>query len=379
MALLMASVVLGGCATVEHGYDSALLLGDVQAGADASRLKERTEAPERDVIDYARRGRPHVADVYQPQGRPSRGTLVLIHGFTPYGRRDPRLMAFARSMARSGFTVVVPDVVGPMTGSVSLDDSRAIRDTLAYVADGAGGYARGPIGVMAYSFAVGPAVIAANHPSVARHLDFLVGVGGYYDLPDAITYMTTGVDPGGPADTLSAPRRRARWVFLQSQLPRLSHDEDRALLRRIAERRLGQNGTAVGDLVAELSPAGHAVYALVSNHDPGRVDTLIAALPERVRAQIRGLDLARRDLDRLTADVVLIHGRDDDVIPISHSERLREALGPDQARLYRASGLKHVDVAPGIVDSFALWQAAIHIFELAERHDEPVDNGARGD
>lgn len=367
LVLLVLLVALAGCATVEHGYDSALLLGDVQAGTGDSLLKRQTSEPERAVVEYKRGSRAYVADRYRPVGGDIRGTLVLVHGFTPYGRRDPRLSAFARSMARSGFIVLVPDVSGAMTGALSLNNGRAIRDALASVGDGAHGYRSGPVGAMAYSFGVGPTLIAASRPAVADDLDFLVAVGGYYDLRDAITYITTGVDPAREGRS-PAPRRPARWFFLLTQLPRISDAEDREVLRRIAERRLSQPNASVADLAAELSLGGRAVYQLMSNNDPGRVADLMAALPRGMRAQINGLDLAQRDLTSLDADVVLIHGRDDDVIPISHSERLKAAIGPERVRLYRAGGLKHVDVAPGLWDSFALWRAAIHILDLAERH-----------
>lgn len=365
MVLALAVLALPGCAALEHGHDSALLLGDVQAGQGPSRLKAATAEPERVAVRYARAGRRHRADVYRPGERAARGTLVVIHGFTRQGRRDPRLVAFARSMARTGFVVVAPDIEGPRTLAVGLDDARAIRDALAYTAAGADGHRRGPIGIMAYSFAVGPTVIAAADPVVAADVDVLVGVGGYYDLRDAITYVSTGVDPAtGRRTAVPAPRREGKWLVLLSQLPRLPDPEDRRLLRAIAERRLARPDAPVRALVERLGSGGRAVYELVTNEDPGRVDALIGALPSPVRAEINGLDLARRDLSGLKAEVVLIHGEDDDVIPIAHSERLQAAIGEDQACLYRAGGLQHVDVLPGFLDGLSLWRAGIRILEL---------------
>ena len=346
-----------------------LLLGDVQSGADDSRLKTITATPERSTVAYTVEDREHVADVYQPGDRDPRGTLVLIHGFTEDGRRDPRLVEFATSMARSGFVVVTPDVEGPKTMAVGLDDARDIGDTLKHVTAGDELPVEPPVGVMAFSFAVGPSIIAAKDPQVADQIGFLVAVGGYYDLVDAITYVTTGYDPvAGEQGEVAEPRREGKWVVLLSQLDRIADDHDRQLLRRIAERRIDTPWADVDDDVEQLGDEGAAVYALITNTDPEQVDELLAGLPRDVRHQIHGLDLARRDLSHLQAQLVLVHGTDDDVIPIGHSKRLQAAVGEDQARLFPAAGLYHVDVSPGLRDGWQLWRATAHVLYLADRH-----------
>lgn len=359
------AIALTGCGSMQRGYESALLLGDVRAGSGDSRLKSVTEAPTRSTITYAVSDREHVADVYEPAGRPPRGTLVLIHGFTGHGRRDLRLVELAASLARSGFVVVAPDVEGPRTFAVGLDDARDIGDTLRYVTTDPGGFTVRPIGLMAFSFAVGPAMIAAMEPSVADDVRFLVAVGGYYDLVDIITYVTTGFDPlNNRADAIPEPRREGKWLVLLSQLDRIHNDGDRRLLRRIAESRLDDPEARVDDAVAALGSEGQSVYRLVTNTDPGRVDEYVRGLPVDVRAELEGLDLAQHDLSRLRAQLILVHGMDDDVIPIGHSERLRDAVG-DRAHLFLASGLHHVDVSPGLRDGWQLWRAGSLLLRLA--------------
>jgi pimeloyl-ACP methyl ester carboxylesterase len=363
--------VLTGCGSIQRGYESALLLGDVQAGSGDSRLKSITEAPTRSTIAYAVSGREHVADIYEPAGRQPRGTLVLIHGFTGHGRRDLRLVEFAASLARSGFVVVAPDVEGPRTFAVGLDDARDIGDTLRHVTTDAGGFTVPPVGLMAFSFAVGPAMIAAMEPSVADDVHFLVAVGGYYDLVDTITYVTTGFDPSSDrVGTVPEPRREGKWIVLLSQLDRIHDDEDRKLLRRIAESRLDDPEARVDDTVAALGSEGRAVYRLVTNTDPGRVHQYVRGLPVDVRAELEGLDLARRDLSCLRAQLILVHGTDDDVIPIGHSQRLLDTVGGDRAHLFPASGLHHVDVSPGLRDGWQLWRAGSLILRLADDHED---------
>ena len=51
------------------------------------------------------------ARIYTPAG-PARQTVLLVSGLHPAGIDEPRLMAFGRELARTGVTVVTPEVPG---------------------------------------------------------------------------------------------------------------------------------------------------------------------------------------------------------------------------------------------------------------------------
>ena len=67
-------------------------------------------------------------------------------------------------------------------------------------------------------------------------------------------------------------------------------------LTEIARRRYGDRAADIARPRGELGPQGRAVLALVDNRDPDAVVRLIAALPEKVRREIDGLNLALYDL-----------------------------------------------------------------------------------
>lgn len=354
---------------VHRGYDALLILLDIQAGAGPSRLKHATRDPVRTAADFRILERDHPADRYQPADRAPRATLVLLHGLTPAGRREPRLVRFATTMARAGFNVVVPDLPGMRSLAVGTEDVRDVTDTLRRVLDPAAYRGCGTVGLMGFSFAVGPALIAALAPEVRERVAFVVAVGGYYDLADAITYSTTGHDPTSGRGT-RPPAPEGKWWLVQGQSRRLPRVEDRALLDELAQRRLRDPAATVDDLLAQLSPDGRAVYALVANTDPERVRELIRQLPVAIRDQLRALDLAQQNLEALRAHLLLIHGTDDNVIPVGHSRRLLARLGTERASLFEPRGLDHVDVTPGLRDTWQLWQATRKLLWLA-------DGGAR--
>lgn len=362
MALLLGALALSGCESSGRAMDAALLLGDVRAGAEDSRLKRRTETPQRQTIRYRYDNEERVADHYR-SGDSARGRLILVHGFTEQGRRDPRLVEFAHSMARSGFEVIAPEVPGLTDLSISQDESRVIADAVRHATDDGA-----PVALAAISFAVGPTMLAAMEADTAEAVDIILAVGPYYDLIDVIRYASTG-DDAGRADDAEAmqPRPEGRWIILLAQRHRLDDAGDRELLGTIGERRLENPRAAIEDLAEKLGAEGRALLDLVQNDDPDAVEGLIAALPAAIRDDLAALNLAQLDLSPLSARLILIHGPEDRVIPINHSERLKQALPDGQAQLYRAGGLDHVDVSTGFFDGIQLWRATRHLFRLADQ------------
>jgi fermentation-respiration switch protein FrsA (DUF1100 family) len=109
------------------------------------------------------------------------------------------------------------------------------------------------------------------------------------------------------------------------------------------------------------------VMALLDNADPERVPALVTGLPAPIRADLAALDLQRRDLSQLPFDLILIHGRDDPIIPATESEALAAAAPDDRVSLFVIDQLAHVDLSPGgLFDGLALWRA---IYRLLARRD----------
>jgi hypothetical protein len=134
----------------------------------------------------------------------------------------------------------------------------------------------------------------------------------------------------------------------------------------MAERKMAKLDAEVDDLVAELGEEGRAVHELLSNRDPDRVADLIARLPSAIRESMAALDVARRDLSQLSARLILVHGRDDAIIPFTESLALARAAPPGMAELYVADSLAHVDLGPtGLLDGITLLRAAYSF--LSER------------
>jgi hypothetical protein len=120
--------------------------------------------------------------------------------------------------------------------------------------------------------------------------------------------------------------------------------------------RTGDPAADLSPLAAKLSDGAGAVYELAVNDDPARFDELFARLPERMRADIDQLDLARHDLGPLQARLILVHGRNDNLIPWTESLALAAAVPQGQARVFIIQRvLGHVDLSAPRVFSWRFW------------------------
>lgn len=367
--LLVVSLCLAGCMST-RGQEARDLLADIAAGDGPSRLKETTPEPSRVKISYRRAAGPASADLYRSSQQP-RGAAVMVPGLTPDGKDDARVVAFAKSLARAQFLVLVPDIANTRSLKVSAADGAFIGDAIDELAQRFGGGAEPSVGLVAISYAVGPALLAASQTPAGRHVRFIVAIGGYYDIEAAIGFVTTGYyrAPDGSWQH-ATPNEWGKWIFVRSNADRVADPADRDRLRRIAERRLADPRAGIGDLTARLGPDGRAVYDLVINSDPARAPVLIGRLPAAIRDELRRLDLKGRDF-AIAGPVFLIHGRDDAIIPFSESVKLAEALGP-RADLTILEHFAHVDAGDiGFADGLRLWDAAIRILEQRDRAAPP--------
>jgi pimeloyl-ACP methyl ester carboxylesterase len=363
LVVAVLAVLCAGCSP-PRAVEAVRVLADLSrpdAGAHA------TVAPT--AVAFPPRSGVAVGDLYWPER--AEAALVLVPGVVPEGKDDPRLVELAQTLVRAGFAVLVPDIVGMRAQQVSPADAQAIAAAIVWLAGCTPPEEARSVGVVAISYAAGPAILAALRPDAGPRVRFLVAIGGYYDLEALVTFFTTGYFRTGPEAPWQRgePNAYGKWVFIAANAERLEDPEDRATLAAMAERKLADLDADVADLEAGLGPEGRSVTALLDNRNPERVPALVAGLPETVRADLAALDLARRDLSQLEARLLLVHGRDDPIIPASQSAALA-AAAPDRTALYVVDSLAHVELDPaGLVDGLRLWRAVYAL--LAERDAAP--------
>lgn len=206
--------------------------------------------------------------------------LVLVHGYAPAGKDEPRVRAAAALLARAGFDVAVPTIPGLTRGRLRPDDVRPVVATVA---------ARPrPTVMIAVSVGAGPALLAAAEPSVRDHVRAVLSLGGYASAAELLRFFLTG---------------EYAWNGVHG---RVTHDP--AVVRAFVEANADLLDRPVRDALADPARAAAALRA-----PPPPVTELLERLsPERVAAAIR-------------ARLILVHGVDDPAVPYTESLRLAAA------------------------------------------------------
>jgi pimeloyl-ACP methyl ester carboxylesterase len=231
------------------------------------------------------------------------------------------------------------------------------------------------VGIVAISYAAGPAILAAMRPDTRETVGFVYAMGPYYDIEAVVTYLTTGYFRQNQNDPWQQqePSGYAKWVFVHSNAARLENASDRSTLTAMALRKIDDPLADISDLAAKLGPEGRAVYDLLGNTDPERTADLIADLPASLRADFAGLDLSSKNFADLSARLILVHGREDKLIPYTESQALAAAAG-DEAHLFVLNSLEHIELElSGVADLNKTWRAAYLL--LRERDAAPPPQG----
>ncbi|HYB43812.1 MAG TPA: hypothetical protein VEL75_18680 [Candidatus Methylomirabilis sp.] len=274
------------------------------------------------------------ADLYRPAR--ARGALLLVHGLSRAGRRQPDLARLAHLLASQGMLVVVPQFEGLAAFRLSGREVDEVRAALAYTVS------LGPTaGIAGFSFGAGPALLAAADVPGLR----VVGsFGGYADLPHVIAYVTTGTHHFEGQRYVQAQEEYNRWKLLALLCGFVEDTGERRRLEELTRRKLANPGDDTREIEIALGPRGQTMLALVLNRRENAVAGLLAQLPAGAREALERLSPLPA-LSRIRARLLIAHGMADDSIPFTESLELARAAGP-QARLALFKTFHHTGPQP---------------------------------
>lgn len=344
-SLLVAVCVLSACASPLGDTEAELALEDIAAGLGQSRLKQQTLAPSRMSLSYRIEDRHYKADLYRSPSV-SRAGIVLVPGVVPAGKDDLRLVVLAKTLARLHFAVLVPDIEGLRRYQVRGRDVEAVADAFRYISSQPGLAPQGRVGIAGFSYGAGPVLLAALQPDIQQQVRFIVAMGGYHDLHKLVTYFTTGhyYDEASGQSHYRPANPYATWVFALSNAELLERPEDRAWLReKVMSIAAGDEASTLAT-VSGLASDTQALLELLTNREPDKVPALIRQLSPRIRSELAAINPAIHDMSGLQAQVILVHGRNDDIIPYTESIALAQRLPPGKVQLFLIEGVAHVDI-----------------------------------
>ena len=268
------------------------------------------------------------ADLYYVQDKEKRAAILLTHGLIATGKEDPRLIRFATSLARAGFVVLIPELRGMKSLRILPSDVDDIVGSFRFLASLNGQVDEDKMGLLGFSLGAGLTAMAASHPSVRSQVEFLVLFGGYFDSINVIRFITTGYYEYQGKEGSHKPDPYGKEMVFLNNLDYVQSEQDRRILKEIftneaLERK--NERKEIHPLLGRLSPKGLALYELLVNEDPNRVEGLIRRTDRRFQDYLDWLSLGRV-VPSVEAYLIIGHGTSDSLIPYTESLRLADAV-----------------------------------------------------
>jgi acetyl esterase/lipase len=359
LLVVVALLLVGWLALSQSRYGRAMSLlvrmGKVPGPIGAHIGAWQTTSVDRMMLSFTGRRGPRVARLYRPQRIRTRPVL-LSGGVHALGIDEPRLIAFAETLAQSGTPVITPSLpdlkeylVTPRLTDDIEDAALAMLAAPEVPQD-----ADSRIGLVGISFAGGLSIIAAGRPSLRDRVGFVFSVGGHARLPGVMRYICTGVQPDGrvhpphdygsvilltnlaedvvPADQV-APLRAAVHQFLHAShvdmfdKPQAALDFDKAR-----------------EMEAHLPDQARAFMHLVNTRDVSGLGARLLPFLDRW-GQEAALSPVLSPAPR--APVFVMHAAGDDVVPDSEAPALAAYLQSQgtPVRVFVTSLMNHAEVS----------------------------------
>ncbi len=275
---------------------------------------------------------------YRRRGAPPGPAWILLHGMTRTGRRHTTLMRFARSIAESGATVLVPEV--PEWVELTLAPDRtldAVKAGLAFLEGDP--EVTGKPGLMGFSFGGPQALRVSAEPEVRDRLACVASFGGYGDLESTLRFLLTGIHHLDGVEHRVSPDPYGRWIVAANYLTRIPGfeaagpvaDAFRALAAYAGDhtidswdRRLDPLKESMANEVAEEWMDLFRLFAPRAERDPlaASHETDLWARRLADAAQEADPELALPERLVIPFPTYLLHGRNDHLIPFSELGRL---------------------------------------------------------
>ncbi len=302
-------------------------------------LNPLTPRPVVDRVTYATSHGPVEGDLYRPASPgPHPGILVCL-GVVPFGVDHPQVPRLGEALARSGFAALLywsPAMRDFRLDPADIDDIASAYDTLL---------ARPAIdatrsGLLGTCVGGAFALMAAGNPRINRRVTFVAAYAAYASMATLVRDISSasrvvdGQREPWEVDPLT------RKVFLHTITAHLDPAEAQALREAFATR--GRIEESLG-----VSDAARTIVPLLGALDVAAAEDAVAHLPEDLQAQLASMSPATHVANLSAPLIVLMHDRQDPVVPVGESRALHRALAGRGALYTEFTVFRHLDPTKG--------------------------------
>ena len=312
---------------------------------------------------------PVRAKLYSPLNTEHPPVLVAVPGLHRLGIEEPRLISFAKSMAETGIAVLTPQIDALADYRVEPQSIDIIGTSAQELARRTG---RKQVGVLGLSFAGGLSLMAASDPKYADAISFVAAVGAQDDVQRVEYYLVEGHTQWPNGRVLNTPPNNyGWWILIYSHPQDFFSPSDVEGAHSALRLLLNEDAAAAKREAEKLSPEGHTLMDAVFANQRQTFRTKLLADLDKHSAEAVATS-PHGHLQGLKANVLLVHGEGDDVIPPSETEWLARDIPAGHLQTALISrAISHVNLQdkPKWSDQLAVihWIALL----LADANNEP--------
>ena len=310
---------------------------------------------------------PVRARLYTPAGKPNAPAFIVLHGVHHLGMDEPRLIAFAASMASCGLRVLTPELPAIKDYHVGPASIDSIGDSAAWLAHENGDR---PVGVMGLSFSGSLALLAAAAPHFRPNIKFVVAIGSEDEMARVAEYYRTGEDPRpNGTDELLPPHEYGALVLEYENIEEFVPQHDVPALRAVLRAHLYEDPVAEAAAQDHLNPVQAAMAKQLLDATNPVTRRKLAEEETRHIEDMAGVSPHGR-LGNLTTPVYLLHGAGDNIIPAAETQWIGNELPSETLKASLITPvLSHIDMdttGVTLADNLRL----VHFFGLIPRAAE---------
>lgn len=279
-------------------------------------------------------------DLYRPSTSGPHPGIVVCLGVVPFGVDHPQVPRLGEALARAGFAALL--YWSPAMRDFRLDPADGEDIASAYAAL----LARPDIdparsGLLGTCVGGAFALMAAASPRIRDRVAFVMAYAAYASMWTLARDIASAArDRDGQREPWAVDPL-TRTVYLHSVTALLDPEEARWLRAACAERR-------EWPITGAISEAGRAVLPLLGAPDEDEAAAALQRLPVAMRERLTALSPTTYLHDLRAPLIVLLHDREDPVIPVGESRSLRESLaGRDGVRYTEFTVFQHLDPTKG--------------------------------
>ena len=280
-----------------------------------------TGDPVRQEVFYPQPDGTGVADVYRVDDGEEKAAVLLFLGANAAGRDDEDVVNLGDALARAGFVAMFhwsPTMA--LQHNIDTAEQENLGWAFQYLA--AQDYVDSErVGLGGFCVGASFSLVAAADPRIRDQVKFVNAFGPYFDAEELLLQVASRskLDHGQrvPWDTDHLTLK----VFANELIETLTEANDIEVLTRVHLDGL----MAAPEELESLSPEGQVVNRLLQGTTPEEAEVLYNQLPASFRRDMQSIS-PNNYVDEISAKLLILHDRNDRLVPAAESRRLAAAF-----------------------------------------------------